>query len=113
MKKTVIYLYATLMVLTLIAFIILTFFKGFNLLMCELALGTSLLFALNIVKSKLDDVFKISLLIGGTLVTLINYVLSLFIPEHFDNNILLFIFLLLITIQLIAIIGLRYITKFA
>ena len=112
MKKTIIYTYGALMLLTLIGFEIFPSYKVFNLFFSELALGLSLLFTLKIIASKLDDVYKISLLIGGILIMIVNYLLSLFMSEHLINNGTLFIFLTLIIVQLLSLVGLKYITKF-
>lgn len=112
MKQIIIYVYTVLMALTIVGFAIFTSFKFYNLLFCEVSLLISLIFGLVIVQVKIDQAFKISFLMGNSIITGISYLLSFFIPEYTTNNIPMFVFISLIMIELVMLIGLKFVSKF-
>jgi hypothetical protein len=112
MKKTLISIHIGLMALTLIAFIIFSPFKAYNFLFCETSLIFSLGITLMVIQSNIDPAYKIPLLIGSSFIAVINYFLSLFMNNHFTNNVFLFIALILITLELIVIVGIKYVSYF-
>ncbi len=113
MKKVVVSAYSALMLLTLVGLAVFSFFKTYNALFCEGSLLVSLLFMLAIIGSKIDNVFKVSLIIGGTAVALVTYLLAMLMPTYLTNNISLFFLIGLLLVEVIVFSTARYFSKFA
>lgn len=112
MKKIIIVLHISIMLLTILAFILFTFIKNPNFIYCETVLLISIIFNLTLITSKTDSVFKIGLMIFDGMITLLNYFLAMFMQESIKNNVNLFIIITLLTLEFIFLQTLKYTSKF-
>ncbi|QEC79706.1 hypothetical protein [Mucilaginibacter ginsenosidivorax] len=113
MKKIIILAYASLMLLTLLGCLLFTVFRGYNALFCELSLLISMSVSLSIVSFKIDPVYKISMVIGATILAAVSYLISMFMPNSLTNNVALFIQAVIIIVEVLALASARYFTRFA
>ncbi len=113
MKKILIYVYTAAIVITLTAYAVFSFFNAYNALFCTASLLVSLAISIAATGFKFDPVYKIVLLIGVSALATICYMISMFMPHYITNNIALFIVLILTVVEVLAIAGAKYFTRFA
>jgi hypothetical protein len=62
---------------------------------------------------KVDPAYRIALLIGVSAVAVTCYLISMFMPHYPTNNVAFFIVIILTMVEVLAIAGAKYFTRFA
>jgi len=113
MKKILIITYSIFAVFTVIGFAIFSFLSTYNALFCLVSLFVSLAISIAVSRLKIDNVYQIVLMIGISIVAAINYLISMFMPHYTTNNIASFVAIILITIEVLALAGAKFFSRFA
>ena len=113
MKKILIIIYSILAVFTMIGFAIFSFLSPYNALFCLVSLFVSLAISIAITRLKIDPVYQIGLMIGVSIIATISFLISMFMPHYTTNNIALFVVTTLVTIEVLALAGARFFSRFA
>jgi len=113
MKKILIITYSILAVFTVNGVAIFSFLSTYNALFCLGSLFVSLVVSIAVTRLKIDPVYQIVLMIGISIIAAINYLISMFMPHYTTNNIALFVVTTLVTIEVLALAGARFFSRFA
>jgi len=100
-------------IMTAGAFLLFSLFPFFNLVTCELSLLISFIISLITISSKMDDVFKIVMLIGLFITAVVKFLLTLFLSTHLQNNIALFVLFFIVCFEIAALLLAKNLSRFA
>lgn len=113
MKKLILITGTSFSILNLLFFIIMSFYGVHSFIISEICIiiSTALMYYISI--SKIDNAFKISLLFILSFLGVVKYILALYLKLPLTDNFILFIILLISTLELLLSFGLKYFTKHA
>lgn len=100
------------MAFNLLLGLILSIFPTFNVLISSIVIIITGLILLWNAKSGNKDGFKTSLYVIVSLLGMVEYIMAVFMPSHFHDNILLIITALAITVELIILIATSMTSKY-
>ena len=111
MKKLIIISGASFALLNLLFFIIMSSYGSYTFYASEICLFISIALIYFVSISTIDNAFKISLMFLFSFLAVVKFVLALFFKLPLADNYIFLAILLIITIEILLIFGLKYFSK--
>jgi len=101
MKKINLLIFGVLIIINTLIGLIIKDYQKFNFLMADFTLVVHFVLRYIVLQSNTKDAFKISHGFIAPGLTIISFIISIFLPNQFQNNILLILLIIVLGIQLL------------